>query len=176
MINVVVHYMLKYSNYEIVFAEVPDEITLAINLTNCPYTCINCHSPWLREDSGTPLTYNELFNLINAHPGISCVCFMGGSKEPNELSRFAKLIKENTDLKVAWYSGDNFDMESPSANVDNRWFDYIKLGPYIPEYGPLNQKTTNQRMYLNTGLSSSINRLIGWKDITYKFWKNDTQN
>lgn len=67
-------------------------------------------------------------------------------------------------------------MESPSVTVDNRWFDYIKLGPYISEYGPLNQKTTNQRMYFNTGLSSSINRLIGWKDITYKFWKNDTQN
>ena len=63
-----------------------------------------------------------------------------------------------------------------SDYINTEWFDYIKLGPYIPECGPLNQKTTNQRMYLNTGLSSSINGLIGWKDITYKFWKNDTQN
>jgi len=112
--------MLKYSNYEITFAEVPDEISLCINLTNCPHNCVGCHSPWLREDNGTPLTYIELTNLIKQNTGISCVCFMGGSKEPNELSRFAKLIKEDTDLKVAWYSGDNFDMESPSANVDNR--------------------------------------------------------
>ena len=45
MINVAVIYMLKYSNYEITFAEVPDEISLCINLTNCPHKCIGCHSP-----------------------------------------------------------------------------------------------------------------------------------
>lgn len=45
MINVVVIYMLKYSNYEVTFAEVPDEISLTLNLTNCPYMCENCHSP-----------------------------------------------------------------------------------------------------------------------------------
>ena len=25
--------------------------------------------------------------------------------------------------------------------------DYYKIGPFIPKYGPLNEKTTNQRMY-----------------------------
>ena len=168
--------MLKCYSYDIVCQEIPDEITLCINISGCKNACQGCHSPYLAEDIGEPLGYWTLDHLIKSNKGITCVCFMGGSKEPNELSRFAKLIKENTDLKVAWYSGDNFDIENPFANVDIRWFDYIKLGPYIPECGPLNQKTTNQRMYLNTGLSSSINRLIGWKDITYKFWKNDTQN
>ena len=28
--------MLKYANYDIVFQEVPDEVTLAINISNCP--------------------------------------------------------------------------------------------------------------------------------------------
>ena len=54
--------MLKYSNYEITFAEIPDEISLCINLTNCPHRCVGCHSPWLQKDNGTPLTYIELVN------------------------------------------------------------------------------------------------------------------
>lgn len=165
--------MLKYSNYEVVFAEIPDEITLAINLTNCPYSCPYCHSPWLREDKGVTLTYTELMSLIRQNTGISCVCFMGGSREPNELSRLTKLIKEDTDLKVAWYSGDNFDVNDPNATVDIKYFDYIKLGPYIEELGPLTSKTTNQRMYKNTGLSD---QLIGWEDITHKFQHDTTTN
>ena len=42
-------------------------------------------------------------------------------------------------------------------------FDFIKLGPYKEEFGPLNSKTTNQRMYRvhNSEL----------EDITNKFWK-----
>ena len=54
-----------------------------------------------------------------------------------------------------------------------RWFNYIKLGPYIEELGPLNNKNTNQRLYQvreerdeTTGDSYK-----GVTDITYKFWK-----
>ena len=28
--------MVRYHNFDIVFAEIPDETTLAINITNCP--------------------------------------------------------------------------------------------------------------------------------------------
>ena len=37
--------MLKYAGYDIVFQEIPDEVTLAISLTNCPNRCPGCHSP-----------------------------------------------------------------------------------------------------------------------------------
>ena len=47
--------MLKYYNYDIVFQEIPDEVTLAVNLTNCPHRCIGCHSPHLRHNIGEPL-------------------------------------------------------------------------------------------------------------------------
>ena len=40
--------MLKYYNYDIVFQEYPDEVTLAINLTMCPNRCVGCHSAYLR--------------------------------------------------------------------------------------------------------------------------------
>ena len=56
--------MLKYHSTYIGFREIPDEISLCINLTNCPNNCKGCHSPWLLEDIGIPLTYNEILNLI----------------------------------------------------------------------------------------------------------------
>ena len=56
--------MLKYYNTMVVFREIPDEITLAINITNCPCHCKGCHSQFLWEDTGTPLTFNEVENLI----------------------------------------------------------------------------------------------------------------
>lgn len=156
--------MLKYSNYEIVFAEIPDEITLAINLTNCPHLCHNCHSPWLREDSGTELTNNELDSLIKQNTGISCICFMGGDRYPEEVVSLAKWIHQNySNLKTAWYSG--------SESVDHQnVFNYVKTGPYIEDLGPLTSKTTNQRM-VEYNLSTELGPSWYIKDITYKFWK-----
>ena len=55
--------MLKYVNAKIVFREVPDEISLCIDITNCIYHCNNCHSPELRQDIDTPLTIEELNKL-----------------------------------------------------------------------------------------------------------------
>lgn len=42
--------MVRYHNFDIVFAEIPDETTLAINITNCPNRCPGCHSPHLQRD------------------------------------------------------------------------------------------------------------------------------
>ena len=47
--------MLKYVNTDIVFQEIPDEVTLAINISNCPCHCPGCHSHYLWEDIGLPL-------------------------------------------------------------------------------------------------------------------------
>ena len=45
--------MLKYVNTGVVFQEIPDEVTLAINISNCPCRCPGCHSHYLWEDIGT---------------------------------------------------------------------------------------------------------------------------
>ena len=75
--------------------------------------------------------------------GITCVCFMGGDAAPEEVSGLAKLLKtSHKDLKMAWYSGKN---DLPE-NVPTEHFDYIKLGRYMAELGPLDSATTNQRM------------------------------
>ena len=36
--------MLKYVDSQITFREIPDEITLCINISNCPFRCKGCHS------------------------------------------------------------------------------------------------------------------------------------
>ena len=43
--------MLKYVDTKVVFAEVPDEVTLAINISNCPCHCDGCHSEYLADAS-----------------------------------------------------------------------------------------------------------------------------
>ena len=56
---------MKYLNTAITFREFPDEISLCINITNCPFHCSGCHSPELWKDVGKELTIDELLNLIN---------------------------------------------------------------------------------------------------------------
>ena len=154
--------MLKYVDTLVSFSEIPDEISLCINLSNCPNNCPGCHSPYLKEDIGTALTYSELMKLLDKNNGISCVCFMGGDKEPWEIQRLAQFVKERG-LKVAWYSGkQNLHEDIYVAN-----FDYIKLGPYIEELGPLNNKNTNQVMYKIDHIANKPFVV----DITSRFWK-----
>ena len=56
--------MLKYVDTLVGFREIPDEISLCINISNCPNNCEGCHSSYLKKDIGTPLTYIELKNLL----------------------------------------------------------------------------------------------------------------
>lgn len=150
--------MLKFVDTKIVFQEVPNEISLAINISNCPCNCPGCHSAYLAEDIGTKITEKIFHDLIDKHQGITCVLFMGGDAEPEEVNYFA-LISKAYNLKVAWYSG----RQELSEMIELENFDYIKLGPYIEDLGPLNSKTTNQRFY-----EVIDGELI---DKTYLFWK-----
>jgi len=160
--------MLKYVNSEVVFREIPDEIILAINISNCPCHCKGCHSAYLAQDIGEDLTMSKLTDLILNNPGITCVAFMGGDSEPSEVSSLAKDIYDIFfGLKVAWYSG----RDELSKDIDLCWFDYIKLGHYDEKLGPLDSLTTNQRLYKIEwdGVSEKADMV----DITYKFWRNN---
>ena len=152
--------MLKYVDAVVSLAEIPDEISLCINISNCPCHCKGCHSSYLAEDIGKELDLVELTNLIDNNEGISCVSIMGGDSSPMDVDNIAEDIREiYPELKIAWYSG----RESLSLDINLNNFDYIKLGPYIEEKGPLNSKTTNQRFY-------KVNN-YKLEDITYKFRK-----
>ena len=135
---------MKYVCSEVVFQELPDEITLAINISGCPIRCPDCHSKYLWEDVGEVLTTEVLESLINKNPGITAICFMGGDSDTNEIVNLAKYVKLNN-LAVGWYSG---KQAVPNEVLNNlRYFDYIKVGPYIKEKGPINNKNSNQILF-----------------------------
>lgn len=154
--------MIKYKpdTVQVVFEEIPDEVTLAIEITNCPGHCVGCHSPWLREDIGEELTVEKLRDIIDRNIGVTCVCFMGEGKDQEALKKLAFSIKLRSDYpyKTALYSGRE-EIEDEMYN----YFDYVKLGQYIEKYGPLNKETTNQRLYEIVNGEK--------KDITHKFWR-----
>ena len=150
--------MLKYLNTQVTFSEVPDEITLCINISNCPCNCKGCHSSYLAKDIGNELNNNSIKELINNNKGITCICFMGGDSNPSEVDALAQFIKIYFPIKIAWYSG----RQELSKDINLNNFNFIKLGPYIEDLGPLNSKTTNQRFY-----KIEEGKLI---DITDIFW------
>ena len=165
--------MLKYTDTQVVFEEIPDEITLAINISNCPHHCPGCHSPYLRENIGEELYGEGLIDLIEKNNGITCVLFMGEGRDEDALFKLIDLLRRfyGKSIKIGLYTGGNDASPFLWENLD-----YIKLGPYIEELGPLNKKTTNQRLYCGGPYYSwccAVNGVMrkGWKDITEKFWK-----
>ena len=158
--------MIKYipQDTTVVFAEIPDEICLALNLSLCPHRCPGCHSPYLQKDYGVELDEETLDQLLEHNSGITCVLFMGGDGDKERLKEFASHIAVKG-YKVAWYSGEKeLDM------FEFGWFfDYIKVGPYIESLGPINSPTTNQRLY-KIGRFYNQNQIM-LEDITNKFWK-----
>ncbi|MCM1079283.1 MAG: anaerobic ribonucleoside-triphosphate reductase activating protein [Bacteroidales bacterium] len=152
---------MKFVNESIVFQEIPDEVTLAINISNCPCRCPGCHSKYLWGDIGDVLTHEVLERMIAKYAqAITCVAFMGGDSAINDLNDLAIYLKNiHPNLKIAWYSGKTL---IPSS-LNKECFDYIKVGPYIEHLGPLNKTTTNQRLYKKNGKK--------WSDITSRFWQ-----
>lgn len=163
--------MLKYHSTYIGFREVPDEISLCINISGCKNNCKGCHSPYLREDAGTLLNFASIDSLIRDNEGITCISFMGGDHEWGRVLELATHIKTyHNNLKTAWYSGrDSFPYLFSEFKV---MFDYIKIGSYKEEFGPLDSPKTNQKMY-------QVNHVPGnpITDITFKFQKQyETKN
>ena len=156
---------MKYVDAKIVFYEVPNEITLAINISGCPVKCPDCHSKYLWENTGESLDRDSLYNLIKCNEGITCIAFMGGDADEAYLQTLFYLVRTKyPHLKIAWYSG----IDRVLTNVDIKYLDYIKIGPYIKDRGPLNSRNTNQKMYKIHRTDEGSTLLM---NITSKFWR-----
>lgn len=147
--------MLKYCETGIVFQEFPDEITLAVNISNCPHRCVGCHSQHLQTDCGETLDEKAIEKLVEpVKDSITCIGLMGGDASVEELVSLAKYIRKRyPSLNIGWYSGNYAFPEEDIASE----FDYIKIGPYIECLGPLDSPTTNQKLYKKT--------FYGWEEI-----------
>ena len=136
---------LKYLGYSIVFQEVPNEVSLAINISGCPHKCEGCHSKYLWEYKGNYIS-NDIDNLIKKYQGlITCVCFMGGEQNPADLLYCIHIAKEHN-LKICLYSGVDTLSHLIRLGIASSC-DYVKIGHYDDRCGGLNNPTTNQKFF-----------------------------
>lgn len=162
---------MLYSEYNVVFEEVPGEVTLAVNIAGCPVRCPGCHSPWLWKDEGRPLDEGVLARLVARCEGVTCVALMGGDGEPDAVARLLMSVRRAyPKLKTCWYSGR--DMATALRHVGPAALDYLKVGPYDAARGGLASPATNQRMYrVVRGEGRDGQPVYRHEDITSLFWK-----
>jgi anaerobic ribonucleoside-triphosphate reductase activating protein len=98
------------------------------------------------KDTGEILDKNVLIELLEKYGNaITCICFMGGDSDPQEVQHLSVFLRNLTGnrIKIAWYSGRQHLPEGCAL----RCFDFIKLGPYVEYFGGLDSASTNQRFY-----------------------------
>ena len=149
--------MIKYvpSLTDVVLEEIPHRVSLAVEISNCRGNCIGCHSPFLKKDLGDELTAEAVEKLLKTNFGVNCFLFLGEGNDPEALKAIPYYLRSShPELELALYSGRE-SVEDELFEI----FDFVKVGPYIKEFGPLNEKTTNQRLYYHRA------------DITSSFWR-----
>ena len=161
--------MLKYSNYDVVCQEIPNELSLAFSISGCKIHCAGCHSRHLWEDIGEALTIEAIEEILKLEEGVTCLLLLGGEHEFNTLIRI--FMHFHKKIKTAWYCGLDMIPKDKLGILD--YLDFCKLGHYDMELGGLDSPTTNQRLYQYNHLFSSVIPELGagWRDITYKMQK-----
>ena len=148
----------------VVMEEIPDMVTLAVDISNCTGLCEGCHSPFLRKDVGVELTSAVIDKLLADNFGVNCFLFLGEGNDRAALMSVASYIRTAYPaVSLAIYSG--------RENVEDdiyALFDYVKVGPYRPDCGPLNAPTTNQRLYRVSHHDGQCRFTL--QDITSRFW------
>ncbi len=169
---------MKYLDKQVVFREVPGEISLALSISNCRFRCDECHSPELRDNVGDKL---DLKAITSSIAGCTCVLFLGtGNGSENDLRTLNNIagVVRKMGIKTALYMGENEIPQQISDHMDS--WDYVKVGHYDKKRGPLTSKTTNQRMYSVTSKVLYHHKMkeviYNLTDITYKFWEQEDNN
>jgi len=139
---------MRYLSHQIVFREIPNEISLSYLVTGCPLRCLGCHSAdaW-NATVGDELSKSKFFEHLEKYANwITCVLFLGGEWESEYLLSLLK-IAHDVGLKTALYTG----LDQIDINILSN-LDYIKTGPYVRHLGGLSSSKTNQKLInLRTG-------------------------
>jgi len=146
---------LHYANLEIVFQEVPGEVSLCFTISGCIIRCQGCHSPNLwKEGSGTLLTENSYKETLSKYAGMaSCVLFMGGEWHKEELINYLKYA-QSTGYKTCLYSGETEIEKGLLTQLT-----WAKTGPWIKEFGGLDDPKTNQK-FIEVKTNNLLNHLF----------------
>ncbi len=143
---------MNYYQKDVVFQEVPGEISLSYFVCGCPLNCSGCHSSYTwNEHSGQKLTLAVFLSDLKKYKGfLSCVLFMGGEWHEQELILYLNVAR-NQGLKTCLYTG--LDEVSPELRDACT---YLKTGRWIPQLGGLDAPSTNQR-FVHTETGECLN-------------------
>ncbi|MAD74682.1 MAG: anaerobic ribonucleoside-triphosphate reductase activating protein [Rheinheimera sp.] len=132
--------MLRFTDEQIVFQEVPGEVSLAFTIAGCPLGCKGCHSSYSwRDDIGCLLTPDYFSHRLQSYQGlISCVLFLGGEWQPQHLLALLTLAR-TAGLHTCLYTG----LDDVSADLKQQ-LTYLKTGRWLQERGGLSSPDTNQ--------------------------------
>lgn len=132
---------MKFVDFDVVFQEVPNEISLCFSISGCKIQCKDCHSPKLwNVDNGEELTLTKFSEfLIRYEHYATCVLFMGGEWFEEELCLMLQLAKRKG-FKTCLYTG--LDDVSEVLKSELTW---LKVGKWVSALGGLNSPQTNQK-------------------------------
>lgn len=126
---------------QVLFQEVPDEVSLAFTIHGCPLKCRGCHSAHTWDaHGGYPLSNSLYTDYLERYSNmISCVLFFGGEWHPQAL--IEKLsIARSLDLKTCLYTGLDWIPSEIQKHLT-----YLKTGSWRKELGGLDKASTNQK-------------------------------
>lgn len=142
---------LLFTREEIVWQEVPNEVSLAFLISGCPLRCTGCHSAdsW-RADAGMPLAADGLRARLRRYRGLlTCVLFLGGEWQPETLLGLLSVVRREFGLHTCLYTGCERNELPPMLLPE---LTYLKTGRWLPERGGLDHPHTNQQFIdLRTG-------------------------
>ncbi|AUP81205.1 anaerobic ribonucleoside-triphosphate reductase activating protein [Flavivirga eckloniae] len=146
---------MYYSNLEIVFQEVPGEVSICFTISGCGIRCKGCHSPNLwKKGSGQLLSKSFFKTILDKYKGMaSCVLFMGGEWHKEDLISYLKCAQKNG-YKTCLYSGETKLDESILSQLT-----WVKTGPWIELLGGLDSPKTNQK-FIEVKTNNTLNHLF----------------
>lgn len=146
---------MKYWDVQILFQEVPGEISICFTIMGCDLNCKGCHSTHLwSKNKGHLLSNIEFANILEKYKDFaSCVLFMGGEWHQKEL------IEK---LDIALKMGFSTCLYTGRASIDKKItakLTWLKYGPWKEELGGLDCPKTNQR-FIQVKEHKTLNHLF----------------
>lgn len=147
--------MLRFTDEQIAFQEVPGEVSLAFTIAGCPLGCKGCHSSYSwHSEQGTVLSPLYLKHRLRNYQGlISCVLFLGGEWQPQQLQELLH-ISRNSGLNTCLYTG----LDDISSELKQQ-LTYLKTGRWLAGRGGLDNPNTNQ-IFTDLRSNTRLNHLF----------------
>lgn len=126
------------------FREHPHYLNLTLFIDGCPRACKGCSWKGVKKDSHVfdCASFSELLsNYLNK---VECVVFLGGDWLGTKLLPFLDIVHSQGFVSCL-YSGADSLSELNFQVLKN--LDWVKIGSWKEEFGPLTSPTTNQRFY-----------------------------